>query len=51
MTVLRTNFTQNVLKMGKKGLTFTGADPGFLERGFKIIKGLGFGLMILSHFS
>ena len=28
-----------------------GADPGFLEMGFKCIKGWGFALLILSHFS
>ena len=29
----------------------TGADPGFLERGFMCIKGWGFALLILSRFS
>ena len=28
-----------------------GADPGFIERGFMFIKGWGFALLILSHFS
>ena len=28
----------------------SGADPGFLERGFKNIKMRGFALLILSHF-
>ena len=31
--------------------SFSGADPGFLERGFICIKGWGFVLLILSHFS
>ena len=36
-----------------KHLSFqnSGADPGFLERGFICIKVLGFALLILSHFS
>ena len=29
----------------------TGADPGFLEKGFIIYKGVGFVLLILYHFS
>ena len=29
----------------------TGTDPGFLERGFMCIKGWGFALLILYHFS
>ena len=33
------------------GKRVTGADPGFLERGFISIKGWGFTLLILSHFS
>ena len=32
-------------------LSCSGADPGFLERGFMCIKGWGFALLILSHFS
>ena len=31
--------------------TGAGADPGFLERRFICIKGLGFALLILFHFS
>ena len=30
---------------------YTGADPGFLERGSICIKGWGLALLILSHFS
>ena len=29
----------------------SGADPGFLDRGFICIKGWGFALLILSHYS
>ena len=32
------------------GLSQSGADPGFLERGFIHIKVWGFALLILSHF-
>ena len=32
------------------GTALSGVDPGFLERGFIII-GVGFALLILSHFS
>ena len=35
----------------KKICLITGADPRFLERGFICIKGWGFALLILSHFS
>ena len=33
------------------GSMVAGMDPGFLERGDICIKGLGFALLILSHFS
>ena len=32
-------------------ITYTGADPVFLERGVHMYKGVGFTLLILSHFS
>ena len=33
------------------GKVYSGADPGFLERGFIYIKVRGFALLISSHFS
>ena len=42
-------FNQNIKP--KKLLSSSGADPGFLERGFICIKVWGLALLILSHFS
>ena len=44
------------IKLSRKNLNLqfvnlTGADSGFLERGFICINVLGFALLILSHFS
>ena len=36
---------------GKNYMTLSGADPGFLERGFICLKVWGFALLFLSNFS
>ena len=54
LTVVEANIRfldDNMHQLYVSYFTLTGADPGFLERGFICIKGWGFALLIISHFS